>query len=85
MRYEMKMPDLATNDSPVRIIRWMAAPGQSVRRGEPLVEVETDKATVEVESVRNGVLLEVLIGAGNTAGAGDVMAILDTAESGGQV
>jgi pyruvate dehydrogenase E2 component (dihydrolipoamide acetyltransferase) len=83
MRFEMKMPDLATNDTPVRVIRWMAAPGQSVRRGEILLEVETDKATVEVESVRDGVLLEVLVEAGRSASAGDRIAVLDTAEASG--
>lgn len=80
MRFEMKMPDVATNDSPVRIVRWIAVPGQTVRRGEPLVEMETDKATVEVESVRDGVLVQILIEAGNTASTGDVIAVLETAE-----
>jgi pyruvate/2-oxoglutarate dehydrogenase complex dihydrolipoamide acyltransferase (E2) component len=80
MRFEMKMPDVATNDSPIRIVRWIAVPGQTVRRGEPLVEMETDKATVEVESVRDGVLVQVLIEAGNTASTGDVIAVLETAE-----
>ena len=78
MRFEFRMPDVSTNDSPVRIVRWIASPGQPVRRGEPLVEVETDKATVEVESVRNGVLIEVLIEAGGTAGSGDLIAVLET-------
>jgi pyruvate dehydrogenase E2 component (dihydrolipoamide acetyltransferase) len=80
MRYEMKMPDVATNDSPVRVNRWLVSPGQSVRRGQPLVEVETDKAAVEIESVRDGVLLEVLVEAGKAASLGDVIAVIETAE-----
>ena len=83
MRFELKMPDLATNDSPVRVIRWMAAPGQAVRRGQILLEVETDKATVEVESVRDGVLVEVIVGADGSANAGDVIAVLNTPEASG--
>jgi pyruvate/2-oxoglutarate dehydrogenase complex dihydrolipoamide acyltransferase (E2) component len=83
MRFELRMPDVATNDSPVRIIRWIAAVGQRVRRGEPLVEVETDKANVEVESVRDGVLVEVMIEAGNTASTGDVIAAIETVEAKG--
>jgi pyruvate dehydrogenase E2 component (dihydrolipoamide acetyltransferase) len=79
MRFEMKMPDVATNDTPVRIVRWIAVPGQAVRRGEPLVEVETDKATVEVESVRDCLLVQILVEAGNTASSGDVLAVLETA------
>lgn len=80
MRYEMKMPDVATNDSPVRINRWLASPGQTVRRGQPLVEVETDKAAVEIESVRDGVLLEVVVEAGQTAGTGELIAVIETGE-----
>lgn len=80
MRYEMKMPDVATNDSPVRIVRWLASPGQTIRRGEPLVEVETDKAVVEIESVRDGVLLETLVDVGDTAGTGELIATIEIAE-----
>ena len=81
MRFEMKMPDLATTDSPLRVIRWMAVPGQSVRRGEPLLEVETDKATMDVESVVNGVLGEILIGPDETAGAGETIAVFEVADA----
>lgn len=80
MRYEMKMPDVATNDSPVRVNRWLVSVGQTVRRGQPLVEVETDKAAVEIESVRDGVLLEIAVEAGSTAGMGEVIAIIETSE-----
>jgi pyruvate dehydrogenase E2 component (dihydrolipoamide acetyltransferase) len=80
MRFEMKMPDVATNDSPVRIVRWMAARGERVRRGQPLVEVETDKATVEIESVRDGMLAEIAVEVGGTAGTGDLIAVIETAE-----
>ena len=80
MRYEMKMPDVATNDSPVRVNRWLASVGQTVRRGQPLVEVETDKAAVEIESVRDGVLLAIAVEAGSTAGLGEVIAVIETSE-----
>ena len=59
MRFEMKMPDLAATESEIRIARWIVQPGQKVERGQPLLEVETDKATMEVESVVSGVLEEV--------------------------
>jgi pyruvate/2-oxoglutarate dehydrogenase complex dihydrolipoamide acyltransferase (E2) component len=61
------------------VIRWLIAPGQAIRRGEILLEVETDKASVEVESVRDGVLVEVVVEAGGSASAGDLIAILDSA------
>jgi pyruvate dehydrogenase E2 component (dihydrolipoamide acetyltransferase) len=77
MRFEMKMPDLATTDSEIRIVRWLVEPGQEVQRGQPLVEVETDKATMEVESVAGGVLGEVRSRAGDAVSVGDVIAVLE--------
>jgi pyruvate dehydrogenase E2 component (dihydrolipoamide acetyltransferase) len=80
MRFEMKMPDLSTNDSDVRIVRWMIAPGQTIERGQPLLEVETDKATMEVESPISGVLQEVRSPANDSVSVGHVIAVLDMAE-----
>jgi pyruvate dehydrogenase E2 component (dihydrolipoamide acetyltransferase) len=77
MRFEMKMPDLATTDSDVRIVRWIIPTGQKVERGQPLFEVETDKATMEVESVVSGVLQEVLCQASESVSVGQVIAALD--------
>ena len=54
MDVAMKMPDLATTGSPIKVVRWLVDAGQQVRRGEPLLEVETDKAVMEVESVVTG-------------------------------
>ena len=55
MRFEMKMPDLAATESEIRIARWLVKAGEKVERGQPLLEVETDKAAMEVESVVSGV------------------------------
>ena len=68
MRFEMKMPDLATTESEIRIVRWLVQTGQKVERGQMFVEVETDKATMEVESVVSGVLQEVLCQPGADSG-----------------
>jgi len=43
MDVEMRMPDLATTGSPIKVLRWLVDVGQSVRRGEPLLEVETEQ------------------------------------------
>ena len=77
MRFEMKMPDLATTDSEIRIVRWIVGLGQKVERGQPLVEVETDKATMEVESAVSGVLQEVRSPAGEAVSVGQVIAVLE--------
>jgi len=51
------MPDLATTEgSDIAVVRWLVGVGETVQRGQALLEVETDKATMEVESVASGVL-----------------------------
>lgn len=76
----MKMPDLATNDGvELEVIRWLAEVGQSVRRGQSLLEVETDKAVQEVESIVSGVLEKVYVQAGEKVPAGAIIATIRTA------
>jgi pyruvate dehydrogenase E2 component (dihydrolipoamide acetyltransferase) len=77
MRFEMKMPDLATTDSAIRVVRWFIEPGEKIERGQPLLEVETDKATMEVESVANGVLKEVQAAINDEVSVGQVIAVLE--------
>ncbi len=77
MQFEMKMPDLATTDSEIRIARWLIETGQKVERGQPLLEVETDKATMEVESVASGVLAEVRAAANEAVSVGQVIAVME--------
>jgi pyruvate dehydrogenase E2 component (dihydrolipoamide acetyltransferase) len=81
MRYEMKMPDLATTESEIRIVRWLIEPGEKIERGQPLVEVETDKATMEVESAVSGVLAEVRSQVEEEVSVGQVIAVLEVAEA----
>ena len=59
MKHEMKMPDLATTGSVIRITRWLKQSGQAVKRGDILLDVETDKSAMEVESTVTGTLLEI--------------------------
>jgi pyruvate dehydrogenase E2 component (dihydrolipoamide acetyltransferase) len=74
MRFEMKMPDLAATESEIRIVRWLIEPGERIERGRAILEVETDKATMEVESVVSGVLAEVRARADETVSVGQVIA-----------
>jgi pyruvate/2-oxoglutarate dehydrogenase complex dihydrolipoamide acyltransferase (E2) component len=77
MEIKMKMPDLATNEgTELGIARWMATVGQAVKRGEPILEVETDKAVQEVECVANGVLSAILIQAGQKVPVGTIIATI---------
>jgi 2-oxoglutarate dehydrogenase E2 component (dihydrolipoamide succinyltransferase) len=56
MAVEIKVPSLGESVSSARIARWMKAPGQAVGADEPLVELETDKVTVEVNAPAAGTL-----------------------------
>jgi pyruvate dehydrogenase E2 component (dihydrolipoamide acetyltransferase) len=77
MLINMKMPDLATNDGvELGITRWIVAVGQTVTRGQALLEVETDKATQEVECIANGVLQSILVPAGHKVAVGTVIATI---------
>jgi len=76
----MKMPDLATNDgTELGIARWLATIGQSVKRGQPLLEVETDKAVQEVESIASGVLKTIHVAAGQKVAVGTIIATIKVA------
>ena len=87
MRFEMKMPDLAATESEIRIGQWLIEPGQKIERGQPVVEVETDKATMEIESAVSGVLNEILSPEEDVVEVGHVIAVLEVegSSTGGSV
>jgi pyruvate dehydrogenase E2 component (dihydrolipoamide acetyltransferase) len=77
MEFELKMPDLATTKAEIEVKAWLVEVGQPVRRGQPLLEVETDKAVMEVESVVTGILKTVYAQPGDEIAAGQVIAIIE--------
>jgi pyruvate dehydrogenase E2 component (dihydrolipoamide acetyltransferase) len=79
MDFLMKMPDLSTTDSAIKILRWLVQPGQAVKRGQPLCEIETDKATSEVESIVTGVFKECRVQEGDMVTVGQEIALFETA------
>jgi pyruvate dehydrogenase E2 component (dihydrolipoamide acetyltransferase) len=77
MDVKMKMPDLATNEGvELGIARWLVEIGQSVKRGQSLLEVETDKAVQEVECIANGVLTAIHAQAGEKVPVGAPIATI---------
>lgn len=73
----MKMPDLATNEGvELGIGRWLVEVGQQVKRGQAILEVETDKAVQEVESIASGVLVTIHVQPGQTVPVGAVIATI---------
>jgi pyruvate dehydrogenase E2 component (dihydrolipoamide acetyltransferase) len=61
-----------------RLVRWLKSLGDVVRQGEPLLELETEKSVVEIESAESGRLVEILVHADQPARVGDRVAWLDT-------
>ncbi len=80
MSFTMRMPDLGTVNSSVKVVQWLAKADQRVERGEPLLEVETDKAISTVESFVSGTLRTIVVPAGAEAAAGQVIATFDVEE-----
>jgi pyruvate dehydrogenase E2 component (dihydrolipoamide acetyltransferase) len=75
---DLLVPQLSSTMETARVIRWLKRPGDSVRMGEPLVEVETDKSTIDVESPADGVLSEVLVEEGKDVVVGGSLGRLRT-------
>lgn len=79
MRHEVKMPSLGYDMESGKIEAWLKQVGDSVERGEAIAEIETDKATVEMEAMVSGTLVEILCDAGAEAAVGDVIAFVESA------
>src|SRR3989441_8481030 len=69
MPTDVIMPALEMAQETGKVLKWLKAPGHAVRKGEPIVEIETDKVTVEIEAPASGVLRDV------TARTGDVIPV----------
>jgi pyruvate dehydrogenase E2 component (dihydrolipoamide acetyltransferase) len=81
MKHVIIMPDLGQTSSEAKIVSWLKKPGDRLAMGEPLLEVETDKATMEVEAYVGGFLRSKLANEGETVVASNPVAILtDTAD-----
>lgn len=84
MPHEVIMPALGMAQDTGKIVSWLKSPGDAVKTGDALFEVETDKATMEVEAPADGFLTEVTVGDGEDVPVGNVIALIsDTAEDSG--
>ncbi|WP_409559003.1 dihydrolipoyl dehydrogenase [Cupriavidus sp. SZY C1] len=75
---EVKVPQLSESVSEATLIQWKKKPGEAVQRDEILVELETDKVTLEVPCPDNGVLAQIVKPDGATVHADEVIAVVDT-------
>jgi pyruvate/2-oxoglutarate dehydrogenase complex dihydrolipoamide acyltransferase (E2) component len=74
MATAIKLPSVGTNVDAVTLLGWLKEVGDSVRRGEPICEIETDKAVTELESAGQGVLLAQMAEAGTSVSEGQILA-----------
>jgi pyruvate dehydrogenase E2 component (dihydrolipoamide acetyltransferase) len=70
MATDVLMPRLSDSMEEGTVLKWLIAPGAEVKRGEPLVEIETDKANMTYEADADGVLIELLAQEGDTLAVG---------------
>jgi pyruvate dehydrogenase E2 component (dihydrolipoamide acetyltransferase) len=76
MPIDVTMPKLSDTMEEGRILRWLKQPGDAVKIGDVLAEVETDKANMELEAFDEGTLSEVRVAENDTAPVGAVIAVL---------
>ena len=74
MAVAIKLPDMGTNVEECKVLSWRIKPGEAVKRGDVLADIETDRAVAELESTGEGVLLRVVVKEGDLARTGDILA-----------
>ena len=76
MAFSVVMPALEMAQETGKLVSWRKKEGQSVSKGEPLLEVETDKAIQEVECIANGVLKAIHVQPGQKVAVGTLIATI---------
>ncbi len=76
MAHEIIMPALGMAQETGRLVAWLKNEGDAVKKGEPLMEVETDKSTMEVEAPRDGFLVNISVAENTDIPVGEVVALI---------
>ena len=77
MTIEIKVPQLPESVTDAMLVGWHKKVGESVRRDDNLVDLETDKVVLEVPAPASGTLIEIKVGDGTTVTSGELLALLD--------
>src|SRR5207237_1720407 len=80
MATEVVMPKRSPTMEEGQLARWLKKEGDKVSMGEPLAEIDTDKATMEMQALSNGVLRKILVQEGESAPLGQPIAIVGEAD-----
>src|SRR5213593_1942152 len=76
MAYEFKLPDLGEGLTEGEVARWLVSEGQEVAEDDPLVEIQTDKTTVEIPSPAAGKVAQILVAEGDVVPVGTVLVVI---------
>src|SRR2546430_11652486 len=76
MATQVVMPKLSPTMEEGQLSRWLKKEGDKISMGEPIAEIDTDKATMEMQALSNGVLRKILINEGESAPLGQPIAII---------
>src|SRR5947208_12292435 len=76
MAYEFKLPDLGEGLTEGEIARWLVAEGDEIAEDAPLVEIQTDKTTVEIPSPAAGRVARILVAEGDVVPVGTVLVVI---------
>jgi pyruvate/2-oxoglutarate dehydrogenase complex dihydrolipoamide acyltransferase (E2) component len=74
--YEFKLPDLGEGLTEGEVARWLVEEGQEIAEDDPLVEIQTDKTTVEIPSPAAGVVARILVREGDVVPVGTVLVVI---------
>src|SRR5438445_8283291 len=84
MPYELKLPDLGEGLTEGEVARWLVSEGQEVAEDDPLVEIQTDKTTVEIPSPAAGTVTRILVAEGKVVPVGTVLVVIGGEPDGDQ-
>lgn len=76
MAIEVTMPQMGADMTEGTLLKWVKQVGDSVKRGEVIAEIETDKATIELEAYESGTIIKLVAQEGDVVPVGDVIALL---------
>ncbi len=76
MAYEFKLPDLGEGLTEGEVARWLVSEGDEVAEDQPLVEIQTDKTTVEIPSPAAGKVASILVEEGKVVPVGTILVVI---------
>ncbi len=75
----IKVPDMGTTVDTVILTTWLVKEGEHISRGDPIAEIQTDKANVQLESVAEGILLKCIVEENTELSVGQILAYIGSA------